>query len=140
MNATPLCGLPPPIDRIDHVHLFVHDRATATAWYAHVLGLTPVAHLVHWAADGGPSVIADARGAVHLALFERPPLPCRSTIAFGVSAGDFARWRHHLTQALGIAPPFEDHVESWSLYFDDPDGNPFEITCDDVVSLRKAAG
>lgn len=119
----------PPLDRVDHVHVFVSDRAAAERWYGRVLGLSVVPALRVWAADGGPLTLADASGSVHLALFEKTAQPCRSTIAFGVSAAAFAAWRAHLERALERAFEPTDHDGlARSLYFADPDGNPYEIT------------
>jgi catechol-2,3-dioxygenase len=119
----------PTIDRIDHIHLYVADRAAAQRWYAEVLGFTVVPALAHWAEGGGPLTLADASGAVHLALFERAPQPNRATVAFGTSRPQFERWLAHLSQALGRTIERVDHGIAWSLYFSDPDGNPYEITC-----------
>jgi NAD(P)-dependent dehydrogenase (short-subunit alcohol dehydrogenase family) len=119
----------PPLDRVDHLHVYVQDRAAAERWYAGVLGLRRVEALVHWTADGGPLTLADAADRVHLALFERPPQPNRATIALGVDAPSFLAWRRHLAQRLGAAPAAVDHQASWSMYFSDPDRNPYEITC-----------
>lgn len=118
----------PSVQGIDHVHVFVTDRARASDWYERVLGMRPVAHLASWAADGGPLTLADAAGRVHLAVFERPHRPCRSTIAIRVDADAFPQWLVHLQAALERRLEPVDHGLSWSVYFDDPDGNPFEIT------------
>ena len=118
----------PAIQGIDHLHLFVADRDAAERWYAEVLGFRRVAEQAHWAADGGPLTLSDAGGKAHLALFERPPRPNRTTIAFGVSAAQFEAWRRHLPERLGLAVQVVDHGAAWSLYFSDPDGNPYEIT------------
>jgi glutathione S-transferase len=138
-SERPSTDQPPPVERIDHVHVFVTDRARAEAWYARVLGFGRVAHLEAWAADGGPLTLADADGRVHLALFERPHQPCRSTVAIGLGGEAFARWRARLEAALGTWVEPVDHGLSWSLYFSDPDGNPFEITTYDT-SAAAAAG
>jgi catechol-2,3-dioxygenase len=119
---------PPSIQSIDHVHVFVADRAAAEAWYKRVLGFARVKEYEFWAAGGGPLTVQNAQGTVHIALFERPAQPCRSTVAFGVNAADFLAWRLYLTKQLAKAPAVEDHEVSVSLYFRDPDGNPYEIT------------
>ena len=81
----------PALTGVDHVHVLVHDRTAATAWYRRVMGLVPA-------------------------------------IALGVDAPGFMQWREHLAGALGTAPPLVDHDLSLSLYFHDPDGNPYEVT------------
>jgi catechol-2,3-dioxygenase len=127
----------PSLDRVDHIHVFVTDRAKSERWYAQVMGLARVPELARWAADGGPLTLSDASGKVHLALFERSAQPCRSTIALGVSASEFMAWRKHLSAALAKPIKAEDHEVSWSLYFSDPDGNPYEITTDEYGIVAK---
>jgi catechol-2,3-dioxygenase len=128
----------PALKNIDHVHIFVADRVAAEAWYARVLGFARVEALEAWALDGGPLTLADASGAIHLALFEAAPIKTRSTVAFGASAAQYLAWRAHLLAALGGAVSFEDHGMSLSMYFRDPDGNPFEITSYEADALRLA--
>ena len=93
---------------------------------------------------GGPLTVGNASGSIHLALFERPAEKCRFTIALGASAAELLAWQAHLTCVLGRPVAAVDHQLSWSLYFDDPDGNPFEITSHEyatlAVSLTKAGG
>jgi catechol 2,3-dioxygenase-like lactoylglutathione lyase family enzyme len=72
---------------------------------------------------------------VHLALFESAGQACRSTVAFAAGAAEFLAWRAHLEGALGRPAELEDHQVAWSLYFKDPDGNPFEITSYEHVEL-----
>lgn len=127
----------PALINIDHVHIFVADRAAAEAWYARTLGFQRVEALEGWAADGGPLTLADAGGTIHLALFERSPQKNRATVAFGASAAQFSAWREHLLVALGGAVSFEDHGLSLSMYFSDSDGNPFEITTYDTATIRR---
>jgi catechol-2,3-dioxygenase len=120
--------MPPSLDRIDHIHVQVADRARAERWYAEVLGLSRMAQLESWATGGGPLTLANASGTIHLALFERAPEPSRSTVAFGVAAAEFVAWRRHLESQLGRSIEAVDHQLAWSIYFADPDGNPYEIT------------
>lgn len=121
-------SLPPDLDTVDHVHVHVADRAAAERWYREVLGLERVPSLAFWAADGGPLTLANRQGNIHLALFERAPLPHHATVAFAVGADAFLHWREHLADALGARPKVVDHQQSWSMYLADPDGNPYEIT------------
>lgn len=128
----------PDLHRIDHIHVFVADRAAAETWYARVLGLQRIPELVFWSADGGPLTLGNPGGSVHLALFEGVNQGCRSTVALGVAGAEFLAWRTHLEAVLQrhVAPV--DHTVSWSLYIGDPDGNPFEITTNeyDLISSQ----
>jgi catechol-2,3-dioxygenase len=128
--------VPIALDRIDHVHVFVTNRAEAETWYATVLDLHRDPTLEFWSAEGGPLMLKNASGSVKLALFEQPAQPTRSIIAFNAAAPDFADWLRHLEQHL--QSELVDHHASWSVYFADPDGNPFEITCyDRTIELRR---
>ena len=127
----------PAIDAFDHVHLMVADRAAAERWYREVLGLTRVPELEMWTTDGGPLTLRNAADTVHLALFERTPQPSRTTIALRVDAGAFIAWRAHLQAALGRPLAVEDHDVALSIYFSDPDGNPFEITSYEHAVVRE---
>ena len=127
----------PTLDDVDHIHVFVSDRAAAERWYARVLGFRRVAKLEFWASGGGPLTIANESGTVHIALFERPPQATRSTIALRVSGQDLQAWRTHLEHELEREVQFQDHELSWSLYFADPDGNPFEITTYEIAAAGR---
>jgi catechol-2,3-dioxygenase len=123
MNVPTLAGF-------DHFHVHVRDRAAAERWYARVLGLQRVEALAHWAQGGGPLTLTNANGSVHLALFQRPPAPVNhSTLALRVTSEAFETWRAHLAAELPEPPTVEDHGLSRSIYFSDPDGNPYELSC-----------
>ncbi len=128
----------PSLRDIDHIHVFVADREAAEHWYARVLGFHRVSQLESWATGGGPLTIGNAEGTVHLALFERVPESPRSTVAFSVSSGEFVAWIGHLSGALGQDLAAEDHQLSCSLYFKDPDGNPYEITSYEYSTISSA--
>lgn len=125
----------PSLKNIDHIHVYVLDRAAAEAWYAQVLGFSRVQDLEFWAPNGGPLTIQNGSGSIHIALFEREQRECRSTIAFSASATEFLAWQSHLTSGLGHEVDAVDHDVSWSLYFQDPDGNPYEITSYEYAEL-----
>lgn len=128
--------MPPELTVVDHIHVMVSDRDAAEAWYARVLGMRRVRALEVWATGAGPLTLSSAEGGIHLALFERPRQPCRSTIALRVSALPFLAWRSHLRAVLDAEPALEDHDLSWSVYFSDPDGNPYEITSYEYAELE----
>ena len=127
----------PVLNRIDHIHVYVPDRAAAEIWYREVLGLHRAPEFDSVATPGGPLILSNPSGAIELALFERPSQPCRSVIAFNVAAVEFLHWQSHLTGALGQKPQAIDHDLAWSLYFTDPYGNPYEITSYDYKALAE---
>ena len=127
----------PELERVDHIHVFVADRSAAEQWYARVMGLKRLKDLEFWAPDGGPLTIGNRSGSVHLALFERPAAKCRSTIAMGTTAEGLLAWRRHLAAELGRPIERVDHQVSWSLYFEDPDGNPYELTTYEYEALAR---
>ena len=127
----------PEIEAFDHIHVYVTDRAAAEPWYRRVLGFVRSAELEFWAPDGGPLTLQNTSGSVHLALFERPREKNRATIALRVNGEQFALWLAHLRRELRGEVSVEDHDVSVSLYFRDPDGNPYEITTYDHTAARQ---
>ncbi len=126
----------PQLSKIDHIHVYVGNRASAESWYEDVLGFNRVATLEFWAVEGGPLTIAN--GDVHLALFERDRAP-GTTIAFATDAANYQAWKAQLQQHR-VEFQEMDHDVAWSVYFQDPDGNPFEITCYEHDSLCGSQG
>jgi len=114
------------VECIDHIHIHVRDRRKTELWYAQVLGFTRIEKYAFWAVDGGPLTLQNKAETVHLALFENPDIQ-RTTVAFGVGSAGLLAWITHLS-ANGIDVQPVDHQLAWSIYFKDPDGNPFEIT------------
>jgi catechol-2,3-dioxygenase len=129
----------PQVLGFDHIHVFVQDRAAAEAWYARVMGLHRTPELEFWAEGGGPLTLQDSDNTVHIALFERPHQKNRATIALRVSAQAFGRWRSHLSSFSEVRVSMEDHTVALSLYFSDPDGNPYEITTYEYAAAKEAA-
>ncbi|GAB3255923.1 VOC family protein [Chitinimonas naiadis] len=128
----------PSLDRVDHIHVYVTDRTAAEQWYGRVMGLQRLPALAFWAPGGGPLTLGNASDTVHLALFERPPAKNHATVALAVSADGFLAWQRHLAVELGQKLKAIDHAVSWSMYFCDPDGNPFEITSYAHAELAQA--
>ena len=125
----------------DHVHVYVTDRANAEEWYRDVLHLHRSKELEFWSSDGGPLTIQNSSGSIHIALFERPAQPCRSVVAFRVGAVGYESWKAHLEHVFPGQVSEEDHEASLSLYFRDPDGNPYELTTYEVgLVKRKTSG
>lgn len=128
----------PNLQDVDHIHVLVANRAAAEEWYARVLGLQRVPALEGWAPDGGPLTVGNASGTIHIALFERASEKSRSTIALSCSGSEFQAWETHLSAALERSVEIVDHDLSWSMYFSDPDGNPYEITSYEYDGIQAA--
>ena len=128
--------MPPKLNGVDHVHVYVASWSEAEEWYGTVLGFKPMEAFKAWATDSGPLMLEDAGGTIHLAVFESGKPPA-STIAFGASGEEFLAWKAHL-ESHSLAPRLSDHKLSWSLYFSDPFGNSHEITTYDydLVAAR----
>lgn len=118
--------------RIDHVEVLVGDLEAAARWYSRVLGLEEVAR---W----DPEPVMISAGGTKLALFRASEPGANANpqgqgrarwhrVAFLTDEEGFATAQEHL-RSLSI--PFRgpvDHGLAWSIYFQDPDGNPLEIT------------
>ena len=124
----------PKLKNIDHIHIFVTDRQEALKWYRTVLGLKPVKNLLFWAKTG-PLTIGNEEGSVHIALFKGKPKKNRSVIAFNTTGKEFINWHNKIKNALGGNIEIEDHSVSFSIYFEDPYGNPYEIISYDYKIL-----
>ncbi len=120
----------PKLNGIDHVHIYVANWGDAEDWYKTVLGFNRVDALMAWAVKDGPLTIENPEGNIHLALFERDSHPDTSVIAFGASGEEFLAWKAHLENHR-LELRLTDHKLTFSLYFSDPWGNPYEITTDE---------
>ena len=68
---------------LDHVELFVPDRAQAAEWYARAFGCRPVPGSEHWAAHPqGPLMLSPDGGRTKLALFAGEPQGSHPTAGF----------------------------------------------------------
>jgi len=136
---------------LDHVELFVPDRAQAADWYARVLGCRPVHGTEQWAAHPqGPLMLSPDGGRTKLALFSGEPQGSRPTagfhrVAFRLSGEEWLVFIARLTE-LGIgegtaAARVVDDVGACSVYFTDPFGHHLEVTTydDEVVRHRRGA-
>lgn len=137
------------VSQIDHVHVFVADRRAAARWYADVLGLE-VCQEIESEDDGGPLVVSSDGGNTGLALFKSRPGSARTstTVAFRVGGRGFLEFLGRLAslEVAGAggraltAADVVDHDYCYSVYFDDPDGNPYELTTYDYDDVRARLG
>jgi catechol 2,3-dioxygenase len=123
-----------PIWGVRHIAFRVRDIEAARRWYSDVLGMEvedefpgqalfvrfgPYYHhdLAIFQADKDADLPAqNAVGLAHIALLVD-------------SLEGVRQWYRHL-QAHGVEVRGSDHGVTRSIYFTDPDGNPFEIYCD----------
>jgi catechol 2,3-dioxygenase-like lactoylglutathione lyase family enzyme len=117
---------------IDHVEVFVRSIPESIAWYGRVLGLRETAR---W----DPEPVMIGAGGTQLALFQaspgaefspnaHPPLRWHR-VAWKTDLKGFEDAQAHLRSLdVSFRGPV-DHGETWSIYFQDPDGHPLEITC-----------
>ena len=115
------------LQNIDHIHVFVPDRQEALGWYNTILGFKPVKRLMFWT-ETGPLTIGNDEGTIHIALFKGNPNSNRSVIAFNATGEEFIDWHKRINNVLSEVIEVDDHSVSFSIYFEDPYGNPYEIT------------
>ncbi len=121
------------VKHIDHVEVFVRNLDDAAHWYAEVLGLQEI---YRWA----PEPVMIGAGDTKLALFHAAPdargIPGGESatmagwhrVAWRTDRDGFELFQKHLTKlGIGFRGPI-DHRIAWSIYFQDRDGNPLEIT------------
>ncbi len=128
------------IDDIDHIEVFVKDRDNAAKWYGEIFGLNPIDELSMWEKIG-PLFIGNKDRTVKLALINgtKDTDGSINRMAFSTSGEKFIDFLNHLNNVelflLGNRVTKEkmmiDHDASYSIYFDDPDGNKLELTCYD---------
>ena len=126
----------PTLQAIDHIHIHVANRELSEQWYKQVLGLHREQNLAFWSANGGPLTITNNENSIHLALFESEANN-RTVVAFSVSGQEYLKWYSHLRNE-GLQVNHNNHDISWSIYFKDPDSNPYEITTYDYEHVKQA--
>lgn len=133
------------VQQIDHVELFVPDREKAARWLERVLGLQADPACLRWAEHPlGPLMVSTPDAGTKIALFQGEPQGQTAPvgikrIAFRVDADGFAEMLARLEQCelTHRGQPltngeYTDHDGAWSIYFEDPWGNPYEITTYEV--------
>jgi catechol-2,3-dioxygenase len=123
-----------PVRRLNHAVLFVRDVAASTAFYADMLGFTPIEGMA--GLTGAAFLRAPSSTNDHdLGLFEigtgrapdQPDRPGLYHLAWEVGTlADLAETREKLVQA-GALVGESDHRVSKSLYAKDPSGIEFEV-------------
>ena len=85
---------------LDHVHVYVRDRAEAARWYGSVLGFRRDARFGSWARElGGPLTLTAGDGLTHLALFEDSKRAGKATtVALRVDGPSFVTFHKRSAQ------------------------------------------
>lgn len=136
------------VEQIDHIHVFAPDQYEAAVWYEEVLGLEILPEHEDWATGGGPLTISSDGGNTSLAIFRREggSGESKSTVAFRVSGEGFLAFLARLEE-LDVrdarnnrvtGADVVDHDKSFSIYFCDPYGNPYELTTYDYQYVSES--
>jgi catechol 2,3-dioxygenase-like lactoylglutathione lyase family enzyme len=131
------------VEQIDHIHVYVPDQYEAAKWYKKVLGLEIVQEYEDWS-NGGPLTISSDGGSTSLALFKGETKLNNRVIAFRVDGKGFLTFLKQLSdyeiktrdEKVLTARDVVDHDRSYSVYFNDPYGNPYELTTYDYSYVK----
>ena len=124
----------PKLQHIDHIHVFVPKRQEALDWYSNILGLKPLEEIIVLP-ESGPLMIRNNEGNINIALFKGTPKDNKAVIAFKVSGEEFINCHNKINDSLTKNVEIVDHDIQFSIYFEDPYGNPYEITSYDYEIL-----
>jgi len=129
------------IEGIDHIEIFVKDRTKASKWYEEIFGLEIIKELEFWSENnGGPLFVGDLNNNIKIALFKGSKHNDGSInrMAFRASGRNFVDFISSLDDMelffkknKVTRGDIVDHDISYSIYFEDPDGNKLELTCYD---------
>ena len=130
--------------------MFVSDREKSAKWYESIFGLKPIQELEIWSKIG-PLFIGNKSRTITLALMngKKDNDGSINRIAFRTTGENFIDFLNRVDN-MGLfflkenvtKEQVVDHDLSYSIYFDDPDGNKLELTCynhDYVKSKIKSA-
>ena len=134
------------IEAIDHIEIYVEDKEKTVKWYDEIFGFKVISELEFWSQnDGGPLFIGNLDNNIKVALFKgnKDNDGSISRIAFRVSGKDFISFLDRLSTipVFSLGKKIEkhnviDHEISYSIYFNDPDGNKLELTSYDYEFLH----
>src|SRR5258708_15428163 len=150
-----MASTPVRVHRIDHIKVSVPDRYEAARWYQEVFGLR-ILHGPAWdaaaALPDGPLFLSvdETMDGTKVALLEGEPVgehpPVGMTrAAFSVPAESFLRFLDRL-QELALYNEARERLTrrhvvdqwiAWSLYFNDPYGNRYELLTYDYEPVQR---
>jgi len=132
------------IEDIDHIEMFVSDREKAAKWYEKIFGLKPIKKLETWSKIG-PFFIGTEDRSVTLAIMngKKENNGSINRMAFRTAGEKFVDFLNRVDdlnlfflQEKVTKEQVVDHDLSYSIYFDDPDGNKLELTSYDYDYLK----
>ena len=136
---------------IDHIEVYVKDKDKAASWYKKVFGFVPIKEYEEWTRNNGPLFIGNKKEfTIKLALISgtRDTDGSINRIAFGTSGRGFVdfinkmnsivlyRTDRNNSRVKVTSNDIVDHQLSYSVYFDDEDGNKLEVTCYDYNYIK----
>ena len=132
------------VEDIDHIEMFVSDREKAAKWYEEIFGLKPIKELEMWSKIG-PLFVGNKDRSVTLAIMngKKENDGSINRMAFRTTGEKFVDFLNHVDdlnlfflKEKVTKEQVVDHDLSYSIYFDDPDGNKLELTCYDHDFLK----
>lgn len=127
---------------LDHVHVYVKDRYQSAKWFEKLLGFKVLKEYEFWAENEGPLSLSSDGGFTKIALFtafgKKPNT--KYALAFKLSKSDFyiflekaysMKVKDYKDELLS-EKKIVDHRLALSVYFKDPDGNHYEVTCYEI--------
>lgn len=126
---------------VDHIHLYVSDQKDGAVWLERVLGMKEMKDFNEWENGYGPLMMKIEGCDTKIALFKGEPLHNNSVlqqtaIAFGTDGECFLKYIRTIrdlefydqNKRKLVAINVVDHNFAFSIYFNDPWGNGYEIT------------
>lgn len=132
------------IEDIDHIEMFVSDREKAAKWYEGIFGLKPIKELDAWTKIG-PLFIGTEDRSITLALMngKKENDGSINRMAFRTTGEKFINFLDKVDsldlfflEEKVTKEQVVDHDLSYSIYFDDHDGNKLELTSYDHDYLK----
>lgn len=119
--------------KIGHAHLKVRDLSRAVAFYTRVFNLRVVEQVGDQYAFLSGSDMHHEIALQNVGPHAPQPHPFGTGlyhVAFEVSDRESFSAAYWLLKESGVDVALVDHLISWAMYFDDPDGNGLEIYWD----------
>ncbi len=127
------------IEDIDHLEVFVKDRTKSAKWHEEIFGLTEIKELEMWSRLVR-CLLETKTNQSHSLLMngKKDTDDSINRMTFRTTGEKFVDFINHsnkikvfFLEERVTKENLVDHDLSYSIYFDDPDGNKLELTCYD---------